>query len=321
MSPQIVALRGPLAGQSFPLAGAPLTFGRTPDNTVVIASPLASRRHAEVRLEAGAYTLYDLGSSNGTRLNGQPASAQRLSPGDIFEIGDEAFRFEQPAAIGKTLVAGAAQPAPSPPTAAPATPLPPSAQPPHPLPPLPAAQWGAVTPRPAARLPLILVVVALLGCALLAAMAGGALLIARGFNPSAEPSGTGCAECLATGSWWFHLRRCTECGHIGCCDSSPNVRPADKVARRRSRPPGSSIVTLTSPRTSRNMALAGSPRRTTSRPRTSTNRSVGSLPSRTTSVTIRSTTSKRRASRSASIMVRSSSACYIMAEESTVSTW
>jgi hypothetical protein len=43
-----------------------------------------------------------------------------------------------------------------------------------------------------------------------------------GINPEAPPSGTGCKECLAGGSWWFHLRRCTECGHIGCCDSSPN---------------------------------------------------------------------------------------------------
>ena len=43
-----------------------------------------------------------------------------------------------------------------------------------------------------------------------------------GINPSAEPSGTGCVECLATGNWWFHLRRCAECGHVGCCDSSPN---------------------------------------------------------------------------------------------------
>ena len=43
-----------------------------------------------------------------------------------------------------------------------------------------------------------------------------------GINPAAEPSGTGCVECLALGGWWLHLRRCAECGHIGCCDSSPN---------------------------------------------------------------------------------------------------
>jgi len=44
---------------------------------------------------------------------------------------------------------------------------------------------------------------------------------ADGINPNVPPSGTGCVECLADGGWWFHLRRCTECGHIGCCDSSP----------------------------------------------------------------------------------------------------
>src|SRR5580700_8746990 len=43
-----------------------------------------------------------------------------------------------------------------------------------------------------------------------------------GINPAAEPSGTGCVECLAAGGWWLHLRRCAECGHIGCCDNSPN---------------------------------------------------------------------------------------------------
>ena len=43
-----------------------------------------------------------------------------------------------------------------------------------------------------------------------------------GIDLSAEPSGIGCLECLAEGGWWFHLRRCAECGHIGCCDSSPN---------------------------------------------------------------------------------------------------
>jgi Zn-finger in ubiquitin-hydrolases and other protein len=43
-----------------------------------------------------------------------------------------------------------------------------------------------------------------------------------GINPDAKPSGTGCAECEDAGGWWFHLRRCAECGHIGCCDSSPS---------------------------------------------------------------------------------------------------
>ena len=32
----------------------------------------------------------------------------------------------------------------------------------------------------------------------------------------------GCEECLQTGSWWVHLRQCLGCGHVGCCDDSPN---------------------------------------------------------------------------------------------------
>ncbi|MET8694284.1 UBP-type zinc finger domain-containing protein [Streptomyces bauhiniae] len=39
-------------------------------------------------------------------------------------------------------------------------------------------------------------------------------------DPSVPPSGTGCEECEKADSWWFHLRRCARCGHIGCCDDS-----------------------------------------------------------------------------------------------------
>jgi hypothetical protein len=51
-----------------------------------------------------------------------------------------------------------------------------------------------------------------------------------GINPAAEPSGTGCAECAASGGWWFHLRRCAQCGHIGCCDSSPSQHASKHYA-------------------------------------------------------------------------------------------
>jgi len=42
-----------------------------------------------------------------------------------------------------------------------------------------------------------------------------------GIDVSVPPSGSGCAECEAGAGWWLHLRRCAQCGHIGCCDSSP----------------------------------------------------------------------------------------------------
>jgi len=37
-----------------------------------------------------------------------------------------------------------------------------------------------------------------------------------------QPSGEGCKECLEIGGRWVHLRICMSCGHVGCCDSSPN---------------------------------------------------------------------------------------------------
>ena len=43
----------------------------------------------------------------------------------------------------------------------------------------------------------------------------------EGIDPSVPPSGTVCVECDAVGGWWLHLRRCALCGHIGCCDTSP----------------------------------------------------------------------------------------------------
>jgi Zn-finger in ubiquitin-hydrolases and other protein len=54
-------------------------------------------------------------------------------------------------------------------------------------------------------------------------------------DPTVPPSGTGCVECEEVGGWWFHLRRCTQCGHIGCCDNSPSQH-ATKHARSSEHP-------------------------------------------------------------------------------------
>ena len=47
----------------------------------------------------------------------------------------------------------------------------------------------------------------------------------------------GCEECLRTGDQWVHLRLCLSCGHVGCCDSSPN-----RHARKHAQKPGHAIV-------------------------------------------------------------------------------
>jgi len=53
----------------------------------------------------------------------------------------------------------------------------------------------------------------------------------HGINSASKPSGNGCVECLASPEgWWFHLRRCAECGHIGCCDSSPSQHASKHAA-------------------------------------------------------------------------------------------
>ena len=49
-------------------------------------------------------------------------------------------------------------------------------------------------------------------------------------DPVAAPSGPGCMECLESGGWWFHLRRCARCGHVGCCDSSPSQHASRHAA-------------------------------------------------------------------------------------------
>src|SRR5688572_7390192 len=49
-------------------------------------------------------------------------------------------------------------------------------------------------------------------------------------DTTVPPSGPGCVECLATDGWWFHLRRCARCGHVGCCDSSPSQHASAHAA-------------------------------------------------------------------------------------------
>jgi hypothetical protein len=54
-----------------------------------------------------------------------------------------------------------------------------------------------------------------------------------GIDPTVPPSGPGCVECTASGGWWFNLRRCAACGHIGCCDASPSQHASHHAATTR----------------------------------------------------------------------------------------
>jgi len=49
--------------------------------------------------------------------------------------------------------------------------------------------------------------------------------------PNVPPTSTGCVECLEIGGAWVHLRACVACGHIGCCDQSPNTHATKHFSR------------------------------------------------------------------------------------------
>lgn len=72
-----------------------VTIGRLPECDVVLRDPGASRRHAQIRSTEGALVLVDLGSTNGTRLNGQTVQTRELSDGDHITIGTTLLEFHE----------------------------------------------------------------------------------------------------------------------------------------------------------------------------------------------------------------------------------
>jgi len=83
-----------LEGKSHPLRNQTLVIGRSRDCDIHVADPNASRRHAEVQPDgSGGFNLIDLGSTNGTELNGKRVSHVRLSEGDAIAIGPIELTF------------------------------------------------------------------------------------------------------------------------------------------------------------------------------------------------------------------------------------
>jgi pSer/pThr/pTyr-binding forkhead associated (FHA) protein len=83
-----------VGGVGYDLVEQVITIGRAPDNTIHIDDTSVSGRHAELRRADKTYQLRDLGSTNGTRVNGTGTSEITLHPGDRVRFGAVDARFE-----------------------------------------------------------------------------------------------------------------------------------------------------------------------------------------------------------------------------------
>lgn len=86
----VIAGRPPMA-----LATSSIVIGRSPECDISFDDANISRRHAEIRVVLGSHVIADLGSTNGTKVNGVPITIERtLRDGDIIALGSNTIRFE-----------------------------------------------------------------------------------------------------------------------------------------------------------------------------------------------------------------------------------
>ncbi len=183
---QLVMQTGPTPGKIFPLEQDVITIGREADNAIVVNDAEVSRKHVQFVFQDGKFTITDLGSTNGTFVNGQRLVGQRvLEPGEFISLGEQiSFLFEAALVVDPNATMLSSQPPAFPPMPATATPVPPApipakpvSQPVPPPPPAlnkpvpaPAPRPANVKPAPAAppknRKILILIVVLLVLCLL-----------------------------------------------------------------------------------------------------------------------------------------------------------
>ena len=87
---QFVMRSGPTPGVTFPLDGDQLTIGRDSSNGVAINDAEVSRKHSRLSFQGGKFVIEDLGSTNGTFVNGQRlAGPVVLKAGDVVSLGEQ----------------------------------------------------------------------------------------------------------------------------------------------------------------------------------------------------------------------------------------
>lgn len=116
--PEIAFTSGIFDGQKLELPETGILIGRNKDADLAIDDPSISGRHAQLRIQDGAWHIFDLQSSNGTTVNGQTIEEISLNDGDLVAVGDTHFVFKGDGAVSRPAVeepaAQQAAPAPEP---------------------------------------------------------------------------------------------------------------------------------------------------------------------------------------------------------------
>lgn len=156
---QIVLRSGPTPGKTYPLVKSEIFIGRDLSNDVVINDPEISRRHSRLYIQNGAFVLEDLGSTNGSSVNGQRlVSPYTLHPGEVITLGEritlvfEAVDLEESTTVSTSSLKQAV-PAQSEPIIPPAPMQTPAYRPPSYSPPPASQPRPVIQPEPAQQYP------------------------------------------------------------------------------------------------------------------------------------------------------------------------
>ncbi len=91
---RLLAICGPVKGTAWSLGHADLRIGRGREVEICLPDAAASRNHAVIVCEGDGFQVEDLGSTNGTRVNGEPVRQATLAAGDQIQIGHTVFEFQ-----------------------------------------------------------------------------------------------------------------------------------------------------------------------------------------------------------------------------------
>ena len=91
----LIGMSAEVKGKNYDVVRDKTTIGRNSTNLIVIEHPTVSGRHCQITHAGKRYTLTDLGSTNGTFVNGEPVAERALRDGDVVSLGGLELTFRQ----------------------------------------------------------------------------------------------------------------------------------------------------------------------------------------------------------------------------------